>query len=135
MLRYQCQHSVTTNRVYFAIITNLHITILGGLIIISNDEAIRSLTSTYNKLAKAYDTMAAKGAPTTLVQKRRDAVKVAIACLMGNEVSEAQASCEVLQSLVPAITTQLAKAKRGSAQHTLNARRLAALQLAIAKLN
>lgn len=108
---------------------------LGGLTIISNDGAIRSLTSTYNKLAKAYDTMAAKGAPTTLVKKRRDAVKVAIVCLMGNEVSEAQASCEVLQSLVPAITTQLAKAKRGSAQHTLNARRLAALQLAIAKLN
>lgn len=110
---------------------------VGEFSMISNDEAIRSLTSTYNKLAKAYDTMAAKGAPTTLVQKRRDAVKVAIACLMGNEVSEteAQASCEVLQSLVPAITTQLAKAKRGSAQHTLNARRLAALQLAIAKLN
>ena len=110
---------------------------LGGFSMISNDEAIRSLTSTYNKLAKAYDTMAAKGASTTLVQKRRDAVKVAIACLMGNEVSEAEAqvSCEVLQSVVPAINTQLAKAKRGSAQHTLNARRLAALQLAIAKLN
>lgn len=81
--------------------------------------------------------MLAKGAPTTLVQKRRDAVKVAIACLLDDEVSEAEAqvSCEVLKSLLPAINTQLAKAKQGSSQHTLNTRRLGALQLAIQKLN
>ena len=89
------------------------------------------------KLAKAYDTMLAKGASTTLVQKRRHAVKVAIACLLDDEVSEAEAqvSCEVLINLLPAINTQLAKAKQGSSQHTLNTRRLRALQLAIQKLN
>ncbi|MED5072953.1 hypothetical protein P9857_02585 [Anoxybacillus geothermalis] len=43
-------------------------------------------------------------------------------------------SKDVLQGLIPPIETQIAKAKEGSSQKTLNERRLMALKLAIESL-
>ncbi|MED1810807.1 hypothetical protein P4V15_19390 [Bacillus subtilis] len=43
-------------------------------------------------------------------------------------------SKEVLQDIIPSIEKQIAKAKEGSSQKTLNERRLTALNLAIESL-
>lgn len=105
--------------------------------------SITSLKSTLNKLSNAYETMVEKGSNTTLVTKRRDAVKVGLASLegvwQGQEFSydneKILTSIEVLQSLIPSIEKQIMKAKKGSPQKTLNERRLTALKLAIQSLN
>lgn len=106
------------------------------------DLSITSLESTMKKLTNAYNTMTEKGSSTTLVKKRLNAVKIGLESLKGvwNEESFnfneeiIVTSKEVLQGILPSIEKQIAKAKEGSSQKTLNERRLTALLLAIESL-
>lgn len=106
------------------------------------DLSIKSLESTFNKLSNAYKSMTEKGSNTSLVKKRRNAVKIGLDSLK-DAWSEGDFSYDeesiltskgVLQSLLPSIEKQIAKAKEGSSQKTLNERRLTALKLAIQSL-
>lgn len=100
---------------------------------------IKSLESTFHKLSNAYKSMTEKGSNTTLVEKRRDAIKVGLESVKGvwNGVDsfytkeEILQSKHILQSIIPSIEKQIAKAKDGSPQKTLNERRVIALKLAI----
>lgn len=104
--------------------------------------SIASLESTFAKLSNAHKGMTEKGSNTTLVEKRRDAIKVGLESLKdvwwdvdffcAEEVISQ--SKDILQSIIPSIEKQVAKAKDGSPQKTLNARRLTALELAIESL-
>ncbi|MCI0765833.1 hypothetical protein [Bacillus sp. TL12] len=106
------------------------------------DLSIKSLESTFNKLSNAYKSMSEKGTNTTLVKKRRDAVKIGIESLKnvwnGGDFSYDEenilTSKDILQGVLPSIEKQIAKAKEGSSQKTLNERRLTALELAIESL-
>lgn len=106
------------------------------------DLSIKSLESTFNKLSNAYKSMTEKGSNTNLVQKRRNAVKTGLESLKGTWNGEdfcydeeiILISKEVLQGVLPSIEKQIAKAKEGSSQKTLNERRLTALKLAIESL-
>ncbi|RUL47382.1 hypothetical protein [Lysinibacillus antri] len=106
------------------------------------DMSIKSLESTFNKLSTAYKSMTEKGLNTTLVKKRRNAVKLGLESLNafwnGGEFFYDKeiilTSKDILQSVMPSIEKQIAKAKGGSAQKTLNERRLIALKLAIESL-
>ncbi|WP_338472690.1 hypothetical protein R4Z10_08150 [Niallia sp. XMNu-256] len=108
----------------------------------TQDLSIRSLESTYNKLTNAYNSMTEKGSNTTLVLKRRDAVKIGLDSLTntwkGTDFSYDKerilTAKEILQGLLPSIEKQTTKAKEGSSQKTLNERRLTALILAIESL-
>lgn len=103
---------------------------------------IKSLESTYNKLSNAYKSMREKGSNTTLVKKRRDAIKVGLESVKDgwNDVDsfypkeEILQSKDILQSILPSIEKQIAKAKDGSPQKTMNERRITALKLAIESL-
>ncbi|MGG3889644.1 hypothetical protein [Metabacillus fastidiosus] len=104
--------------------------------------SVKSLESTFNKLSNAYKSMTEKGSNTTLVKKRRDAVKVGLESLKGAWNGEdffydeeiILKSIDMLQSTIPSIEKQIAKAKNGSPQKTVNERRLTALKLAIESL-
>ena len=106
------------------------------------DLSIQSLESTYKKLSNAYKSMTEKGSNTTLVKKRKDAVKVGLESLKevwcgGTFFCDEEiilTSKEILHDIIPSIEKQLAKAKEGSSQKTLNERRLTALELAIKSL-
>ena len=106
------------------------------------DLSIKSLESTFNKLSNAYNSMTEKGSNTTLVKKRRNAVKVGLESLndvwnRGDFFYDKEiilTSKDILQGVIPSIEKQLAKAKEGSSQKTLNERRLTALKLAIESL-
>ncbi|MGW9128365.1 hypothetical protein ACWGPW_25650 [Paenibacillus chitinolyticus] len=106
------------------------------------DLSVKSLESTFNKLSNAYKSMTDKGSNTTLVKKRQDAVKIGLESLNGiwNEEDFSYdkeiilTSKEVLQSIIPSVEQQIAKAKEGSSQKTLNTHRLTALKLAIESL-
>ena len=86
--------------------------------------------------------MTEKGSNTTLVKKRRNAVEIGLASLKDAWNGEGffydeeiiLTSKDILQSLLPSIEKQIAKAKEGSSQKTLNERRLTALKLAIQSL-
>lgn len=105
--------------------------------------SLKSLESTFNKLSNAYRTMTEKDSNTTLVKKRRSAVKIGLESLKntwnGEDFFYSEEiiikSKEILESLIPSIEKQIAKAKDGSPQKTLNERRLTALKLAIESLN
>ena len=104
--------------------------------------SIKSLESTYNKLSNAYKSMTEKGSNTTLVKKRHDAIKVGLESLEdawngGGFFYDEEiilTSKDILQGVIPSIEKQIAKAKEGSPQKTLNERRLTALKLAIESL-
>ncbi|MVO99565.1 hypothetical protein [Paenibacillus lutrae] len=106
------------------------------------DLSIKSLESTYNKLSNAYKSMTEKGSNTTLVKKRRNAVTIGLESLKDTWYGEGFSyddeiiltSKEVLQGILPSIEKQIAHAKEGSSQKTLNERRLHALNLAIESL-
>jgi hypothetical protein len=106
------------------------------------DLSIKSLESTFNKLSNAYKSMIEKGSNTTLVKKRRNAVKVGLESLKGTwnggdffyDDEIILTSKDILQSVIPSIEKQIAQAKEGSSQKTLNERRLTALKLAIESL-
>lgn len=106
------------------------------------DLSVKSLESTFNKLTNAYKSMTEKGSNTTLVKKRRDAVKIGLESLK-NAWNGGDFSCDeeiiltskdILQGLLPSIEKQIATAKEGSSQKTINERRLTALKLAIESL-
>lgn len=86
--------------------------------------------------------MTEKGSNTTLVQKRRNSVKIGLESLKntwnGVDFSYDKESIltdrDILQGILPSIEKQIAKAKEDSSQKTLNERRLTALKLAIASL-
>ncbi|SDN09251.1 hypothetical protein SAMN04488137_3483 [Fictibacillus solisalsi] len=104
--------------------------------------SIESLKSTLRKLENAYKRMTENHSNTTLVKKRRDAVKIGLDSLEnawhGTEFSydeEAIRSAKLnLQSLLPSIQKQYVKAKEGSAQKTIIERRITAIELAIEAL-
>lgn len=104
--------------------------------------SIKSLDSTFNKLSNAYTSMTEKGSNTTLVKKRQSAVKIGLESLKSTWNGEGfsyddkiiLSSKEVLQGVIPSIEKQIAKAKEGSSQKTLNEHRLTALELAIESL-
>ncbi|WP_147534405.1 hypothetical protein [Bacillus marasmi] len=104
--------------------------------------SINSLESTLKKLSNAYHSMSDKGSNTTLVKKRRDAVKIGLESLKDDWngytfIRDKEAilnSKDVLLGVLPSIERQIEKAKEGSSQKTLNKRRLTALQLAIESL-
>ncbi|MGX6444052.1 hypothetical protein ACWM35_12625 [Neobacillus sp. K501] len=104
--------------------------------------SIKSLESTFNKLSNAYKSMTEKGSNTTLVNKRRNAVKIGLESLKAiwngadfcYDEEIILTSKEVLQDVLPSIERQIAKAKEGSSQKTLNERRLTSLKLAIESL-
>lgn len=106
------------------------------------DLSIRSLVSTLNKLSNAYKSMTEKGSSTTLVKKRRNSVKIGLESLrdawngQGFFFDEEiiLTSKDTLQGFIPSIEKQIAKAKEGSSQKTLNERRLTALKLAVESL-
>ena len=106
------------------------------------DQSIKSLESTCNKLSTAYQRMTEKGVNTTLVKKRLHAVKMGLESLKniwsGENFSYDEeaigTSKKILEGVRPSIEKQIAKAKEGSSQKTLNDRRLTALNLAIESL-
>ncbi|MFC7677368.1 hypothetical protein [Paenibacillus sp. GCM10028914] len=106
------------------------------------DLSIKSLESTLNKLSNAYTSMTEKGSNTTLVLKRRNAVKIGLESLkdVWNESGffydeeTILTSKDILQGVIPSIEKQIAKVKEGSSQKTINERRLTALKLAIESL-
>ena len=106
------------------------------------DLSIKSLESTFNKLSNAYKSMTEKGSNTTLVKKRLNAVKIGLESLKDAWNGEdffydeeiILTSKDILQGIIPSIEKQIAKAKEGSSQKTLNERRLTALKLAIESL-
>lgn len=108
----------------------------------TQDLSLKSLESTYNKLSNAYKSMTEKGSNTTLVQKRRNAIKIGLESLnvawnggdFFYDVEIILTSKDTLQGVIPSIEQQIAKAKEGSSQKTLNERRLTALKLAIESL-
>lgn len=113
------------------------------MIIRADQEAsLNSLESTYRKLSNAYESMEVKGANTTLVKKRRDAIKTAIDSLRSDwygtgfsyERDVIATSQLTLEDILPSIHKQLGNSEVGSSQHTLNDRRLTALNLAIESL-
>ena len=107
------------------------------------DLSIKSLESTFNKLTNAYKSMTEKGSNTTLVNKRRNAVKIGLESLEDAwngkgffcDEEVILTSKDTLQSIIPSIEKQIVKAKDGSSQKTLNERRLTALELAIESLD
>lgn len=107
------------------------------------DLSLKSLESTYQKLSNAFNSMSENGSNTSLVEKRRNAVKIGLESLNetwngGEFLYEEEAifhSKDVLQSIIPSIEKQIAKAKEGSSQKTLNERRLIALNLAVKSLD
>lgn len=109
----------------------------------TQDLAIQSLESTFNKLSNAYTGMLEKGSNTTLVQKRKQAVEIGLKSLKNTWHAEdfsyneemVLASKETLQEILPSVETQLIKAKTGSSQKTLLERRFIALELAIESLD
>ena len=104
--------------------------------------SIKSLESTYNKLSNAYKSMTEKGSNTTLVKKRQNAIKLGLESLKDTWNGEGfiyedeiiLTSKHILQGVIPSIEKQIANAKEGSPQKTLNDRRLTALKLAIESL-
>src|SRR5690625_2798924 len=106
------------------------------------DLSIKSLESTFNKLSNAYKSMTEKGSNTTLVRKRKNAIKTGLDSLKGTwngknffyDEETTLTSKEVLQGLIPSIEKEIAKAKEVNSQKTLNERRLIALKLAIESL-
>ncbi|AKI92339.1 hypothetical protein ACMX8W_10270 [Bacillus subtilis] len=106
------------------------------------DLSIKSLESTFSKLSNAHKSTTEKGSNTSLVKKRLNAVKIGLESLKGTwngedfcyEQEIILTHKEVLQDIIPSIEKQIAKAKEGSSQKTLNERRLTALKLAIESL-
>jgi hypothetical protein len=106
------------------------------------DLSIKSLDSTFTKLSNAYKSMTEKGSNISLVKKRRNAVEVGLESLKDAWKGEGffydeeiiLTSKDILQGVIPSIEKQIAKAKEGSSQKTLNERRLTALKLAIESL-
>lgn len=103
---------------------------------------LKSLRSTLSKLSKAEVGMTEKGSNTTLVRKRREAVRIGLESLLGiwangafdyeaDLIRDARAT---LLSAIPSLESQIAKAKPGSPQKTVNERRITAFRVALDSL-
>lgn len=119
------------------------IAIIDNVPTIDKLESIKSLQSTIRKLENALSQMTQKGANTTLVKKRLNAVNIGLAILehvwnqkphnyTPDDLAEA---CDVLMGLTPSVEASYAKSKDGSPQRTLLKRRLKALELAVQALD
>jgi hypothetical protein len=102
-------------------------------------ESIKAFQSAIRKSENALDNMSQKGANTTLLNKRLHALQVGLAVLetawnqrphnhAREELTEAR---NVLTGLLPSLKGMYDKAKAGSAQQTLIARRVKAFELAV----
>lgn len=102
-------------------------------------ESINSFQPTIHKSEKALAQMGEKGANTSLLEKRLQALLIGLAVLENlwngephpysrEELAEAR---DVLAGLLPSIESLYAKSKAGSPQRTLLERRLQSLELAI----
>lgn len=102
-------------------------------------ESVKSLQSTIRKLEKAYDQMSQKGANTTLVKKRLNAIKIGLSLLehfwdqkpLDYTKEDLKEARHILTGLLPTIQNTYNKLKAGSSQRTLLERRIKSLQLAI----
>jgi hypothetical protein len=102
-------------------------------------ESIKSFQSTINKCKNALAQMTQKGANTTLVKKRLNALNIGLAILENvwnqrpheytqEDFADAR---NVLTGLFPSIENVYAKSKVGSPQRTLLERRMKSLELAV----
>ena len=102
-------------------------------------ESIKSFQSTISKCEKALAQMTQKGANTTLLKKRLNALYIGLAMLENvwnqlphsytqEDLAEAR---NVLTGLFPSIENIYAKSKVGSSQRTLLERRITSLELAV----
>lgn len=102
-------------------------------------ESIKSFQSTISKSEKALAQMSEKGANTTLVKRRLNALNIGLALLefvwnqkphsyTKEDLAEAR---KVLTGLYPSIESVYAKSKAGSPQKTLLERRIKSLELAV----
>ncbi len=102
-------------------------------------ESLKSFQSTIRKSENALSSMTDKGANTTLVAKRLEALRIGLAVLeqvweeklhpyTHEELAEARI---LLAGLLPSIEGIHAKSKPGSPQKTLLERRIKSLELAI----
>ncbi|MDQ0428604.1 putative site-specific integrase-resolvase [Planomicrobium stackebrandtii] len=102
-------------------------------------ESIESFQSTIRKLEKALAQMIEKGASTSLIEKRLQALRIGLAVLerVWHEQphpysqEELAKTREVLAGLLPSIESMCAKSKSGSPQRTLLEKRIRSLELAI----
>lgn len=102
-------------------------------------ESITSLDSTIRKCENALVQMTQKGANTTLLTKRLNALNIGLALLENiwnekphqysrEEIAETR---EILTGLFPSIQNIYAKSKAGSPQRTLLERRIKSLERAV----
>lgn len=112
---------------------------MGNLVNVNPLESIKALQSAIRKSEKALAQMTEKGANTTLLQKRLNALYVGLAMLENlcnqkphqytqDDLSDAR---NVLADLLPPIEEIYAKSTIGSSQRTLMERRKKALELAV----
>ncbi|WP_142828135.1 hypothetical protein [Planococcus soli] len=102
-------------------------------------ESLQSLQSTIRKSEKALAQMIEKGASTSLIEKRLQALRTGLAVLekVWHEQphpysqEELAKTREVLAGLLPSIESMYAKSKSGSPQRTLLEKRIRSLELAI----
>jgi hypothetical protein len=102
-------------------------------------ESIESIQSSIRKSEKALAQMSEKGANTTLVKKRLQALRIGLAMLekVWNQTphhytqADLTEARKVLIGLYPSIKDIFAKSKAGSPQRTLLERRIKALELAV----
>ena len=102
-------------------------------------ESIKSFQSTISKSVNGLAQMTQKGASTTLIKKRLNALNIGLAMLENTwnqkplnynqeDIAEAQST---LIGLFPSIEKVYAKSKTGSPQRTLLERRIKALELSV----
>ncbi|MCG3087690.1 hypothetical protein [Sporosarcina cyprini] len=102
-------------------------------------QSIESMQSTLRKLENSKNQMMQKGASTTLVSKRLQAIEIGLALLeyrwdskpFQSSREEIMAAREVLDGLMPSLENMYEKSKPGSPQRTLLERRIRAIELSI----
>ncbi|ANY76783.1 hypothetical protein BBD41_28625 [Paenibacillus ihbetae] len=104
---------------------------------------IQSMQSTLRKLESGFKRMTEKEANTSLIKKRRDAVKIALDSLehawhgtdFPYEMSDILEARTVIAGILPSVKSQYENAKEGSPQKTLLVRRIASIEAAIDALD
>jgi hypothetical protein len=110
---------------------------------ITRDLIRKSLESTLHKLSKASKSVGEKNGNTSLVNKRRDAIRIGLESLeseWGNKDFDYPTDLLIsakdeLQRMLCSVDSHLMRVKEGSAQKTLNERRHLALTQAITSLD
>jgi len=104
---------------------------------------IQSMQSTLRKLENGFKRMTEKEVNTSLIQKRRDAVKIALNSLehawhgteFPYEMSDILEARTVIAGILPSVKNQYENTKEGSPQKTLLERRIASIEAAIDALD